>query len=94
MTHKLTYDKSAVVAPQTKWIPIDDETPIGSKMLLIEKAQGIAYLRTHFRGDGFTHWCGLPVWPKEVNDASSALPSPSRPFLSTEDNVGKPTRRK
>jgi hypothetical protein len=62
MTHKLTHDNAAVVAPAIKWMPIDEHTPIGSKMLLIEKAQGIAYLRVHHKGDGFTHWHALPVW--------------------------------
>jgi hypothetical protein len=65
MTHKLTHDNAAVVAPAIKWLPIDEHTPIGSKMLLIEKAQGVAYLRAHFKGDGFDYFHPLPTFPKD-----------------------------
>jgi hypothetical protein len=66
MIHKITTDRAAVVTPAIKWLPIDQDTPIGSKMLLIDKAQGVAYLRVHLKGDGFTHWYGLPVWSIEA----------------------------
>jgi hypothetical protein len=60
--HKLTHDHAAVVAPAIKWLPIDANTPIGSKMMLIDQAQGVAYLRIHLKGDGFTHWHPLPTF--------------------------------
>jgi hypothetical protein len=62
MTYKMTHDKVAVVDPQIKWKPISTHTPVGSKMLLIDKEQGIAYLRTHQKGDGFTHYHPLPTF--------------------------------
>lgn len=62
MNHKLTNDGAAVVAPSINWLPIDNKTPTGSKMLLIDRRQGIAYLRIHLQGDGFTHWYPLPTF--------------------------------
>ena len=62
MTHKLNSDRTAVIAPDVKWIPIDENTPIGCRMQLIERAQGVAYTRVHHRGDGFTHWFPLPTF--------------------------------
>ena len=62
MTHKLNSDRTAVIAPDVKWIPIDENTPIGMRMQLIERAQGVAYTRVHHRGDGFTHWFPLPTF--------------------------------
>lgn len=62
MTHKFTYDKAAVVTTKTKWLPIDSNTPLGSKMILIDRSQGIAHLRIHLKDDGFTHWHPLPTF--------------------------------
>jgi len=62
MTYKLNKDQSAIVAPDVKWMPIDDNTPIGARMLLIERRQNICYVRTHQRGDGFTHYFPLPTF--------------------------------
>lgn len=66
MTFKLDSTRSAVVAPEVKWIPIDEHTPIGVRMQLCEKAQGVAYIRTHLKGDGFTHWFPLPTFDDHV----------------------------
>jgi len=65
MTHKLTADGAAVVAPDVKWIRIDERTPIGSRMQIIDKAQNIAYTRAHYKGDGFTHWFPVPTFSKD-----------------------------
>ena len=62
MTHKLTSDGAAVVAPSVKWLKINDYTPVGCRMQLIEKAQGVAYTRIHHKGDGFDHWFPLPTF--------------------------------
>lgn len=62
MTHKLTADGAAVVAPSVKWLKIDKDTPVGSRMQLIERAQGVAYTRIHHKGDNFTHWFPLPTF--------------------------------
>lgn len=64
MTHKLTADGAAAVTPDIKWLPIDDFTPVGARMLLIERAQGVAYVRSHQRDDGFDHWHPLPTFAK------------------------------
>lgn len=65
MTYKLNKDQSAAVAPDIKWLPIDEYTPLGVRMNLIERRQNICYVRIHTRGDGFTHWSPLPTFPKE-----------------------------
>lgn len=65
MTHKLTADGAAVVAPDVKWLLIDERTPIGSRMQVIDKAQNIAYTRAHYKGDGFTHWFPVPTFSKD-----------------------------
>ena len=65
MNHKLNADKTAVVAPDVKWIRIDEHTPIGAKMQIIDKKQNIAFTRTHFKGDGFTHWFPVPTFDKD-----------------------------
>lgn len=65
MTHKLTSDGAAVVAPDIKWLKIDANTPMGARMLLIEKAQGVAYIRSRMKGDGFDHWFPLPTFEKD-----------------------------
>lgn len=62
MNYKPTADGAAIVAPNVKWLKIDANTPIGSRMQLIERAQGVAYTRIHLRGDGFTHWFPVPTF--------------------------------
>ena len=62
VSHKLNSDKTAAIAPNVKWLPIDEKTPIGVRMQLIELAQGVAYTRIHTKGDGFTHWFPLPTF--------------------------------
>lgn len=58
--HHVTHDGAAVVSSGIRWLPIDALTPRGSKCLVIDKAQGVAYLREIHTGDGFTHWHPLP----------------------------------
>ena len=60
MTHKLTHDGAALVAPAIKWIPITKDTPFGAKCLVIDQVQGIAYLRALWPGNGWTHYHPLP----------------------------------
>lgn len=62
MTHKLTADGAAVVTPNVKWLKIDEHTPVNARMMLIEKAQGVAYTRVRYIGDGFDHWFPLPTF--------------------------------
>lgn len=65
MTHKLTADGAAAVAPNIHWLPITKDTPVGTRMQLVDKSQGVAYIRTHFTDDGFTHWHPLPTFKKD-----------------------------
>ena len=65
MTHKPTADGAAIVTPDIHWKPIDALTPIGARMLLIEKSQGVAYVRAHFSNDGFRHWLTLPTFARD-----------------------------
>ena len=64
MTHKLTADGAAIVAPDIHWLPMTDTVPIGTRMLLIEKKQGVAYVRAHLPRDGFDHYFPLPTFKK------------------------------
>lgn len=63
MTHKLSSDGAAVVN-ECLYMHIDDRTPIGVRMILVDSRQGIAYIRPHRKGDGFDLWHPLPVMPK------------------------------
>ena len=65
MTHKISSDGAAAVAPDVKYLPVDEYTPTGVKMILAERAQGIAYIRTRRKGDGFDLWFPLPTIDKE-----------------------------
>jgi hypothetical protein len=60
--YRPTANNKAMVAPDLKWLPIDKDTPLGIKMMLIDKGQGVAYMRVHLRNDGFTHWHPLPTF--------------------------------
>lgn len=53
---------TTVVQPDTKWIPIDDFAPWGMRVQVIDKSQGIAYLRTLLRNQGWTHWHPVPTF--------------------------------
>lgn len=63
MTSKLirvNKDNTAAVNQSVHWIPIDENTPRGVKLLLINKAHGIAVLSTYNPAFGWTHYQGLP----------------------------------
>ena len=60
--HKLNSDRTAAVAPSVKWLRIDESTPIGCRMQLVDRAQNIAFTRVHHKGDGFTHWFPVPTY--------------------------------
>lgn len=64
---KETSDGMAVVDTSHFWIPIEQQQPpIGTKVLLINSAAGVALLGAYQRGDFFTHWSPLPRFKKEV----------------------------
>ena len=59
-------DRSTVVNLDTKWIPIDANTPRGTKLQLINIAAGVAHYGQLQAGDTFyTHWFPLPTFDKD-----------------------------
>ena len=66
-THKMTGDGMAVVAPNCHWIPIDENTPRGVSMWLINKRSGVAQKGHYYPDDKFfDHWYPLPTFKKDV----------------------------
>jgi len=65
MTHKLNTDKTALVATDHYWIPIDADTPLGVKLLLINQSAGVATLGQYFKTGHFTHYAALPKFKKD-----------------------------
>lgn len=50
-----------------KWLPIDEHTPRGVKLLLISDKYGVAQIGIHTSFSGFfTHWCPLPTFGSQV----------------------------
>jgi hypothetical protein len=63
MMHRITSNGAAAVSSGTKWLPIDDHTPRGVKLQLINERYGVAQYGPHRAGDTyFTHWCPLPTF--------------------------------
>lgn len=61
MTHTLSSDGAAAVSLDAYWLPIDDKTPRGVKLMLISQAAGVAQIGIHFGNDKhYTHWHPLP----------------------------------
>jgi hypothetical protein len=61
MNIKLNADRTAAVTQDHFWIPIDKcPPPIGAKVLLINKWNGVAVISTYFEKFQWTHWQGLP----------------------------------
>jgi hypothetical protein len=60
MTFKINTDKTAAVATEVFWLPIDKDTPVGVKMLVINKEFGVAVISSRYAGSSFTHWAPLP----------------------------------
>jgi hypothetical protein len=59
-------NRSVAINRDTKWIPIDANTPRGSKLQLISKAAGVAHYGTLGSSDDFyTHWFPLPTFNKD-----------------------------
>ena len=62
----LTHDRTTAIDREYHYRPIDANTPLGVKMLLISKAYGVAVIsalgssQTHF-----THWAPLPTFKKD-----------------------------
>ena len=66
MTHKLTADGAAAVAPNVHWIPVGPDTPDCAKMMLINEPSGVCLLGIYEVGNEFwTHWAPLPTFRKD-----------------------------
>ena len=60
--YKLDSTRSTVVADDYYWIPIDDDTPTGMKVLLLGRS-GVATMGHYERSPGtqfWSHWAPLP----------------------------------
>ena len=74
MTITLDSTRSAAVDPGHCWIDIDDQPPpTGVKLLLINRANGVACLSTYQAKHQWTHWAGLPRFSDQV-DQKEATP--------------------
>lgn len=75
MNFKLNNDKSAAVATDVFWLPIDENTPVGVKMLVINEAHGSANICVRRSQDKWTHWFPCPRFPvvecSELNNERS-----------------------
>ena len=65
MSHKLNTDKTALVATDHYWLPIDENTPLGVKLLLINKVAGVAVLGQYVKNAYWTHYSALPMFKKD-----------------------------
>jgi hypothetical protein len=62
-SYKPTADGAAIVAPSIKWMPIDERTPRGAKLLLISDKSGVCQIGIHTSFNSFfTHWAPLPTF--------------------------------
>ena len=63
---KLNTDKSAAVNQQLVWLSIDEvPPPVGAKLLLINRANGVAVLGIYQVKHQWTHWQGLPKFAED-----------------------------
>jgi hypothetical protein len=59
-------DGAAVVNTQLKWISlVDDQPGRGQKVLVINKADGVARIDNYTPLSQITHWQALPTFEKE-----------------------------
>ena len=66
MNHRINNDRTAAVSLNTEWIPIDEHTPRGVKLQLINKTAGVAQYGRLTSGDTFyTHWYPAPKFKKD-----------------------------
>ena len=64
---RTTTDGAATVNPSVFWVKItpDSKPPVGARVLLINKAAGVAQIAP-FKYDGwYTHYAGLPVFKEQ-----------------------------
>lgn len=68
MTIKPTSDKAAMVDKDYHWIDVGETPPpVGPRMLLINRRQGVALISNYRAKDSYwTHWCPLPTFAEEL----------------------------
>jgi len=65
VTHKIDSTGTAAVAIDHYWIPIDENTPRGVSMWLINKRSNVAQKSHYNAGEKFfDHWFPLPTFKK------------------------------
>lgn len=76
MSIKETTDKVATVDTEYHWRPIDERAPLGTKVQLINRRDGVA-IYGHIRSSDntFTHWAPLPSFSKDDMNTSTNLRS-------------------
>lgn len=65
VTHKQDGTGAAAVDADYPWIPVGPNTPRGTKLQLIVKADGVALTGQYQPGSGWTHWAPLPTFKNE-----------------------------
>ena len=66
MTVEFNTERSVAIDRDTQWLQIDERTPRGVKLQLINKTAGVAHYGQLQRGDTFyTHWFPLPTFNKD-----------------------------
>lgn len=63
---EINSNRTAAIDRNTKWIPIDENTPRGVKLQLISKGNGVALYAVYSPTNRFfTHYYPLPTFDKE-----------------------------
>lgn len=66
MTPDFNTERSVAINRDTKWIPIDEHTPRGVKLQVINRHAGVAqYGVLHTNNTFYTHWFPLPTFDKD-----------------------------
>lgn len=65
---KLNTAKTAAVNQSVRWLPIDENTPTGVKVLLINRRYGVATVGVYHKGNDWTHWQGMPKFFDDFSD--------------------------
>ena len=66
MTHTLNTDKTAAVAVDYYWLPINKDTPRGVKIQLLGLGGVAAYGVWDGKSRFWSHWAPLPKKPRDI----------------------------
>lgn len=55
-------NRTAAVNRRLPWIPVGPDTPRGVRLLVINRAAGVATFAQYEPGSEWTHWQGLPYF--------------------------------